>query len=93
MRLINADTLIYKLETFMRWDNAGFVQKCIDEAPTIEAEPVKHGRWEVWSRPGDEETGNCSVCKTTYSTEELFMGGTEFPKYCPECGARMDEEE
>ena len=54
---------------------------------------VKHGRWEVWSRPGDEETGNCSVCKTTYSTEELFMGGTEFPKYCPECGARMDEEE
>ena len=63
---------------------------------TIEiiTEPVvKHGRWEVWSRPGDEETGNCSVCKTTYSTEELFMGGTEFPKYCPECGARMDGEE
>ena len=55
-----------------------------------ELEPVKHGRWEVWSRPGDEETGNCSVCKTPYSIEELFMGGTEFPKYCPECGARMD---
>ena len=97
MRLIDADNFERVLMTMpddeLCEDCCYNVVNKLDEAPIIEAEPVKHGRWEVWSRPGDEETGNCSVCKTPYSTEELFMGGTEFPKYCPECGARMDEEE
>ena len=46
----------------------------IMDAPTIEAEPVKHGRWEFG--------GFCSECGI--SNEELRTD------YCPNCGAKMD---
>ena len=58
-----------------------------------EQETVKHGRWEVWQHPGDEVVCNCSVCQTPYSPEELYLGGTEYPNYCPNCGAKIDGEE
>lgn len=50
---------------------------------TIEAEPVKHGRW-VWEETGKEDYEMywaCSVCgdKSYYA-----------PNYCPNCGVRMD---
>ena len=83
MRLINADTLTDKLETFMEWDNAGFVQKCIDEAPTIEAEPVRHGRWELADEQEPRRYG-CSECKRL---------AWDISNYCPNCGARMDGDE
>lgn len=49
----------------------------IDDAPTIEAEPVKHGRWiDGWI---------CSECN--YGSHEPNM------PYCARCGARMDGDE
>lgn len=64
------------------------VAKLIDAAPTIEAEPVRHGRW-------NDEHGDlcCSVCKTRFSDEIVFMNRDydyKSLKYCPECGAKMD---
>lgn len=52
----------------------------IDEAPTVDAEPVKHGRWKIIDFAGSVE---CSVCG-----EESYS----FSNYCPHCGAKMDEE-
>lgn len=51
--------------------------------PTIEAEPVKHGRWV------EDEDGFliCSECGNTAAY--LILGQIETP-YCSECGARMD---
>ena len=54
----------------------------IEAAPTIEAEPVRHGRW----IPQDVTFTRfmCSACKSrnhAYRTD-----------YCPNCGAKMDEE-
>lgn len=62
-----------------------FAASIIDNLPTIEAEPVRHGKWEsfdceYWGTP---DTGyTCSEC-----------GRQEFQKepYC-NCGAKMDKE-
>ena len=58
----------------------------IEEAPTIEAEPVRHGRWEFLGPNrliGDCMCGTCSVCKVRckYIVNKNI---------CPNCGAKMD---
>lgn len=54
----------------------------------ITFEPVRHGQWI------DGRTDIvCSVCKTAFSDEIAFMKratDNEYPKWCPECGAKMD---
>ena len=67
------EDLIYK----RGWNDAlDGVAKC---APTVDAEPVRHGKWTI--TPSHIE---CSECG------ESFM---LFPSnYCPNCGARMDKE-
>ena len=51
------------------------------------AEPVKHGKWEM--KPDlfgfFDEIPVCSKCGCTTKMREKT-------KYCPNCGARMDEE-
>ena len=53
----------------------------IKQMPTIEAEPVRHGRWIKTNRFGGAFM--CSACEQVYSYR-----GAE--KYCSYCGARMD---
>jgi hypothetical protein len=55
----------------------------VDELPTIEAEPVKHGRW-IDNGICDSMLSACSICG--YS-----CGAYSF-NYCPNCGSknRMD---
>lgn len=55
----------------------------IENAPTIDAEPVRHGHWE--NIPGMNNTVFCSECLAA-ANKELAM------KYkgCPFCLARMD---
>lgn len=52
----------------------------IEELPTIEAEPVKHGRWEINC---DGYYPYCSNCKNEPQGREMTL-------YCPNCGVRMD---
>lgn len=57
----------------------------IDEQPTIEAEPVKDGKW-IKGKDWDEWF--CSVCRNY-----AYLDYKENPilsDYCPHCGARMD---
>ena len=62
----------------------------IENAPTIEAEPVKHGRWikEYQYLYGGEQWVNqyCSFCEI--HTRQRVRDGLY--KFCPNCGARMD---
>lgn len=55
----------------------------IKQMPTIEAKPVRHGRWIV---RGQEIY--CSEC----NEEGLYnpFGASKFSHFCPNCGARMD---
>lgn len=52
--------------------------------PTIEAEPVRHGRWE-W-RGGIPWCSNCGEMPPGYSYE----GDVNTTPYCSNCGAKMD---
>lgn len=66
------------------------VQLLIDKQPTLDAVPVKHGRWidNKKSIIGEIIERNCSLCgqRTTGLYDHFFP-------YCPNCGAKMDEKE
>ena len=77
-------------EAFKRseWYVAGAIQSFIDildKQPTIEAEPVRHGRWILKILPiggGDKiRSYLCSECDR-YTNMKF--------DFCPNCGARMD---
>ena len=78
-RLIDADAL---KEWFSdngegSWTYNVTVKACIDAQPTVDAVPVKRGKW-------IEE--HCSECgQYVYHGDAL--------NYCPKCGARMDKYE
>jgi lipopolysaccharide biosynthesis regulator YciM len=63
------------------------IQDLVD-APTVDAVLVKHGKWIHEVRYTIDSLHSyqqyrCSECGMTYITNT---------KYCPNCGARMDEE-
>lgn len=51
------------------------------------AEP-KTGEWNN-TFDGNEWYWYCSECKAQYYKDDLWMGGNDFPNFCPNCGARM----
>lgn len=52
---------------------------------------LKHkGEW-IRNFDGDEWYWFCSNCKEEWYEEDLWMGGNDFPNYCPNCGARMEK--
>ena len=64
------------------------VLDAIDNAPTVVAAPVVHGRWirnEAESERHIAAVYECSVCKNFEA-----WGETEKYTYCPNCGAFMD---
>ena len=54
-------------------------------APTVDAEPVRHGKW-----IRDEFGAKCGACGL-YAYRDKFDQPWESP-YCPNCGARMEEQ-
>lgn len=58
----------------------------IEKAPTIDAAPVVHGRWEY--SIGSYSTPKCSCCGwcIPYSEDSRL----DARNYCPNCGAKMD---
>lgn len=61
----------------------------LDEAPTIEAEPVRQGHWiKVGCSHYGVSTYECSVCHYTDEHNE----SREVP-YCWQCGARMENDD
>lgn len=59
------------------------LKEAIERVPIVD--PVKHGHWRTVTLPSYMFEGyRCSEC------DELVYGRT---KYCPHCGAKMDEVE
>ena len=56
----------------------------IHRAPAADVAPVAHGRWEFIDYYYGEYSFRCSVCG--YEQDEKS-------KFCPHCGAKMDESE
>lgn len=106
MRPIDADALKESLkELKAEGNNRRYVQglqdaiddyypQIIDDAPTIDAEPVKHGHW--IDTPLDrykKYESKCSECGWHgISNYDSYVDIYEF-EYCPYCGAKMDGEE
>ncbi len=92
VRLIDANALIKKIEgTHCKGCNNYNGVMCracewmdamdyIEDAPTVDAQLVKHGEWIV--PKNDDEQPYCSVCN-------WHAYGDLFTDYCPGCGAYM----
>lgn len=100
MRPIDADALKPKVIYMYGVADVKFVPlKDIEKAPTIEAEPVRHGRWEEcdWVEyDGHSECVHypkkarvCTKCRNAFKKE--FIDNPRV-HYCPHCGAKMDGE-
>ena len=61
------------------------VEKYVKNMPAADVQPVRHGTW-IW----DDEGYHCSECFFhAYGNTLECLDGTY--KYCPNCGAQMDE--
>lgn len=62
----------------------------IEHCPTVDAEPVRHGMWELvianiynpYESEIEEKCSNCGRCVQRYGTQAQ-------DNYCPNCGAKM----
>lgn len=93
MRLIDADALIAEMRREPKFEKTDFDKRMIyieksviDKQPTIEAVPVKHGRW-----IDDLGFYVCSVCDKSGAWNSWEVPWKS--DYCPNCGAKMDLEE
>lgn len=62
----------------------------IDEAKTVDAMPIKHAHW----KSGDKFY-NVKFCKqiNAWICSECGKCSLEYSEYCPNCGAKMDDED
>lgn len=96
MRLIDADNIQDELAALILY-SAGtpegecveYAHNLIDAQPTIDAVPVVHAHWVSCEDEYDDEY-KCSACGGPQFFE--MTPQMEGWKYCPYCGARMDEE-
>ena len=96
MRLIDADNLFNnQILVVSNSDSLEAIKKIMDiikEAPTIDAEPVRHGKWD------DTRVAffrKCSECGATVKNNlpDVFLDcDIRDLHYCPNCGAKMDED-
>ena len=104
MRLIDADANIEtmkKCATNPENEQAllcyRFAQRILEEAPTVDAEPVRHGEWVKMRGMMPPEYMGLKECnKCGWHIHPL--GQTAFDKresefrYCPRCGAKMNNQ-
>lgn len=99
MRLIDADKLEAYGTTVPKECNAEDylsgvrdVLEHIDSMPTVDAIPVRHGKWidsETFKRPWfRHHIFECSVCRNTLDMDGVNAGRGD-ANYCPNCGADM----
>lgn len=84
-RLIDADAL--KIDIACVYGSNPKYLNWLNNAPTVDAVPVRHGKWLPENRAMDAYWV-CSCCGFPSEAHGAF----KIYKYCPNCGARMDEE-
>ena len=90
MKMIEAKKVVPLIRLIL-FDNPNIEKICkgmqdVVNIHTIEAEPVRHGRWETNSDRSDSLI--CSICKCGFD-----MWKHDPHNYCPNCGAYMRGEE
>ena len=90
-RLIDADALIkwciYCADDDIVRVNRQVMIYMLEHAPTVDAEPVRHGRWvNHISENGATDGTYCGICDYEVDRDARY-------NYCPNCGAKMGEVE
>lgn len=101
MRLIDKDALADNIAVLFERNQTlidEWLMYCVEDeitdAPTIDAEPVRHGHWIKQKYEDTEDSATdaweCSICGegVVWRTEEDI----DLEKYCYNCGAKMDGE-
>lgn len=84
MRLIDAENLWLTTEYVDGKEHKYYEQFEVDDAPTIDAQPVRHAK--IVNIPfGDSTYEGCSLCGADYN--RYYSHGN----YCSYCGAKFDE--
>ena len=65
-------------------------EQYINEATSVDAEPVRHGHWIKAELLHGEQYYICSACADIFRAPECM--GNPIYSHCPFCGAKMDEE-
>ena len=89
--LIDRGTLAASLFPLYNKDAAD-IYRIIEDAPAVEAEPVRHGKLLEGETFNDQ---HCSVCGQVFRDDISFIiqpdeTGCHMPKRCPECGCYWD---
>ena len=82
-RLIDANALIEEANAEGAYGYVDAFQ--IANAPTIDAVPVRHGRW----IPVVHASDCCYRCSECQFLRDAYL--IDIGNYCPKCGAKMDE--
>ena len=74
----------YNGETLMNYEVADMIENCIDNAPIVDVQEIKHAKWET--------VGNYKVeCTNCHHIRDIkTQCGWNF---CPTCGAKIDLED
>ena len=92
MRLIDADALKEYFKTIRKYHvgkySEWYLADVLEQQPTVDAVPVRHGKW---TRHTLGSTGGYGTTVMHQCSECESMTISRF-RYCPTCGARMDEE-
>lgn len=74
----------YNGETLMNYEVADMIEDCIDNAPIVDVQEIKHAKWEM--------VGNYKVeCTNCHHIRDIkTQCGWNF---CPTCGAKIDLED
>jgi hypothetical protein len=100
MRLIDADKYkedLWAGHEYLDEDTLLTATNILDSQPTIEAEPVRHGRWvDRYGNKYANQLYECSECKekALYKYEVDVLGNGHFVQAlsnaCPHCRVKMD---
>ena len=85
--LIDRDALIAEYDR-VHVGAPGGARKLMVDAPRVDAEPARYAHWKLSENHPPYYT--CSECGDCYVDESWTYNG-KF-NYCPNCGAKMDEE-
>lgn len=88
VRLIDANSLKNSFDSaYTTFGQCVYAKGIVDRQPTIEAEPVRHGRWILERNPdGTPYCLHCSECDPDFSV--IYNGVAT--DYCPDCGVKME---
>ena len=80
----------YRLDYVRVWLEEEF--EIIDDAPTVDAVEVVHGRWEEHPKDTYARENHCEKLRCSKCYHYFYHAYGDGKQYCPNCGAKMDGE-